>query len=356
MWRQKLLLSVRLCSNLCMNKEVSEISRHRDCLQLWNEIKEQQVNLYLSPRVEKVIVTYRGFLGESTLEMTKGISTPLDCAKHLSEILVKESVIAMVNNNPWDMNRPLSCDCSLDFVQFKGPHYDPTVANNAFWQSCTLLLAATLETAFHQKHNVRVINLPLLNPKSGGFVCDISFNPGHQSLENWTPSPQELYALNTHIQRMAADDLSFEPLDVSIHSELLQKLFADNPLRSQQISHVFNEHQDSSNTLQLDLSSNKDRFTERSTLPVYRVGKFVECFTNGPLIRSTGLIGKISISSFSRIGHLRGSSSNVVYRVQGVAIPSAFLTHFTTFHRLMEWSKLPNSEVDIYPDYVEPLP
>lgn len=75
---------------------------------------------------------------------------------------------------------------------------------------------------------------------------------------------------------MAADDLSFEPLDVSIHSELLQKLFADNPLRSQQISHVFNEHQDSSNTLQLDLSSNKDRFTERSTLPVYRVGKFVE--------------------------------------------------------------------------------
>ncbi|XP_018655663.1 putative mitochondrial 39S ribosomal protein L39 [Schistosoma mansoni] len=244
MWRQKLLPNVRLCSNLCMNKEVSKISRHLDCLQLWNEIKEQQTNLYMSPRVEKAIVTYHGVLGESTLEMTKGISTPLDCAKHLSEILVKESVIAMVNNTPWDMNRPLSCDCSLDFAQFKDPHYDPTIANNAFWQSCTLLLAATLETAFHEKHNVRVINLPLLNPKSGGFVCDISFSPGHQSLENWKPSPQELYALNTYIQRMAADDLSFEPLDVSIHSELLQKLFADNPLRSQQINHVFNKHQD----------------------------------------------------------------------------------------------------------------
>ncbi|CAH8597448.1 unnamed protein product [Schistosoma turkestanicum] len=355
MWRRKLFYNstTRLCSTLCMNKEISKIPRHLDCLQLWNEAKEQQTNLYISPRVEKVTVTYRGILGESTLEMTKGISTPLDCAKHLSEMLVKESVIAMVNNTPWDMNRPLLCDCSLDFVQFKDSHHDPTIANNAFWQSCTLLLAATLETAFHHQHNVRIINLPVLHPKSGGFVCDISFNPQYESFVNWSPSPKELHSLNMYIQRLATDDLSFEPLDISIHSELLQKLFADNPLRSQQINHVFNNDHESSDMI--DSLSIKDKITERSTLPVYRVGNFVECFTNGPLIRSTGLIGKISISSFSRIGHLRGSSNNIVYRVQGVAIPSAFLTHFTTFHRLIEWSKLPNPEVGIYSDYIEPV-
>nr|CAX74177.1 putative phospholipid-transporting ATPase IF [Schistosoma japonicum]CAX74178.1 putative phospholipid-transporting ATPase IF [Schistosoma japonicum] len=354
MWSKKLLgHHIKLYSTLCMNSEVSTIPRHLDCLQMWNKIKEEQSNLCISPSVEKIKVTYDGILGTSALEMTKGISTPLDCAKHLSEMLVKESVIAMVNNTPWDMNRPLTYDCLLDFVQFKDSHIDPTAANSAFWQSCALLLAATLETAFHCKHNVRVISLPSLNPKNGGFVCDISFNPTHQSFVNWVPSPQELYALNAYIQRMAADDLSFEPLDVSVSSELLQRLFADNPLRSQQITQVFNKHQDSGG--ELELSPNTNEITERSTLPVYRVGNFVECFTDGPLIRSTNLIGKISISSFYRIGRLRGSSSNIVYRVQGVAIPSAFLTHFTTFHRLVEWSKLPNSGIDALPDYVEPF-
>ncbi|CAH8667832.1 unnamed protein product [Heterobilharzia americana] len=111
--------TIRLYNTACADVKVSTISRHRDCLQMWNKLKEYQLNLCMSPRVEKVTVTYDGLLGKSTLEMTKGISTPLDCAKHLSEMLVKESVIALVNNKPWDMNRPLTSDCSLDFVHFK---------------------------------------------------------------------------------------------------------------------------------------------------------------------------------------------------------------------------------------------
>ncbi|VDQ04377.1 unnamed protein product [Trichobilharzia regenti] len=144
-------------------------------------------------------------------------------------------------------------------------HIDPTAANNAFWQSCTLLLAAALETAFHHKHNVRVISLPVVSPQSGGFTCDISFDPTHKSFTNWIPSSQELYALSTHIQRMAINELNFEPLDVPVDNELFQKLFADNPLRSKQISQVFNRQ-----------SVGESQFNERNSLPVYRVGDFVE--------------------------------------------------------------------------------
>ncbi|VDQ07052.1 unnamed protein product [Trichobilharzia regenti] len=119
MLRRRFLCRVIRLYNTCTDVEVSRLPRHNDCLLMWNKVKNQQINLCMSPRVEKVTVSYDGILGKSTLEMTKGISTPLDCAKHLSEMLVKESAIAMVNNVPWDMNRPLICDCSLDFVHFK---------------------------------------------------------------------------------------------------------------------------------------------------------------------------------------------------------------------------------------------
>lgn len=314
-----------------------------DRLGLWSSAYQEQKRLWASPRVERITVDYVGPLGSPTsLKMTKGISTPADCAKHLSEVLLSQSAIALVNGVPWDMYGPLLNDCHLNFVHFKDSWTNPSIANSAFWRSAAFLLAATLESAFSPEHQVKVISLPPVDPQSGGFVCDIRFNPYCKSFVSWLPSPKELFALSTHGQRMATSDLIFEPLSVPLHGDLFESLFSNDPLRKCQIERKVKQ----------SMPSNQS--SENTIIKVYRMGSFIEAFPFGPLIRSTGLIGRFSVSSFKLLGPLRGAQdSTVVYRVQGVALPSCFITHFTTFERLIQWSRQPNTEVELIPDYVE---
>ena len=39
--------------------------------------------------------------------------------KDISELLVKRSVLALVNDKVWDMNKPLEQDCTVKFLHFK---------------------------------------------------------------------------------------------------------------------------------------------------------------------------------------------------------------------------------------------
>ena len=48
--------------------------------------------------------------------------------KDISELFVQRSVLAKVNDQIWDMNRPLENDCELRFLHFKDA--DPFHANN----------------------------------------------------------------------------------------------------------------------------------------------------------------------------------------------------------------------------------
>ena len=47
----------------------------------------------------------------------------------IREMLSKQSVVALVNDKPWDMHRPLTEDCTLSFCHFKqeDPHHANTV-------------------------------------------------------------------------------------------------------------------------------------------------------------------------------------------------------------------------------------
>lgn len=89
-------------------------------LHRWKEAKNAAATLWMSPRVERVRVSYNGLTGPSTeLSMAKGISTPFDCAKHLSQMLSDRAVIALVDGSPYDMHRSITADVTLDFIHFK---------------------------------------------------------------------------------------------------------------------------------------------------------------------------------------------------------------------------------------------
>jgi large subunit ribosomal protein L39 len=65
---------------------------------------------------------------EYNLIMNKSLSTPFNCAMHISELYTNRSVVAKIDEKtPWDMYRPLKDSCKLEFLHFK--QEDPSIVN-----------------------------------------------------------------------------------------------------------------------------------------------------------------------------------------------------------------------------------
>ena len=97
--------------------------------------KEQNRQRDLIPRVQKIQVQYKGTPEDTLLLLNKGLSTPFDVAQHISEVLVEQSALALVNGEVWDMGRPLEEDCTVELMHFH--MNDPFHVNRAFWRSCS---------------------------------------------------------------------------------------------------------------------------------------------------------------------------------------------------------------------------
>lgn len=117
-------------------------------------------------RVNKIKVQYSTWDEDVTLLMNQNISTPYDCARHISEGIAKLSALAMVDGKPWDMHRPLEDACDLKLATMRTPS-DRSV-NNAFWRTCSLVLGSVIETAFKDDIEVHLhsfIGTPLKYPE-----------------------------------------------------------------------------------------------------------------------------------------------------------------------------------------------
>ena len=51
----------------------------------------------------------------------KGVTTPLDIATSISKSLAKKTIVAKVDGEVWDLNRPLVGDCALQLLSFDDP-------------------------------------------------------------------------------------------------------------------------------------------------------------------------------------------------------------------------------------------
>lgn len=247
-------------------------------------------------RIEKIQVRYLGLPEDTTLVMNKDLSTPFDCAQHLSEHHCKRSVLAIVDNHTvWDMHRPLEDDCTLQLINFTTA--DPHLANRAFWRSCSFMLGAVLSESFKDTVKVQLHSFPSPNVKSGSFLYDIALNRS-----NWEPKKVELRALSGGMVNLAAKNLRFERLDVS--EELAMEMFKDNPFKCEQLPSI----------------------SRTGSIGVYRVGEHID-ISRGPMMASTGLLGKVTIPSVHKIANIDDESS--FYRVQGVALPAGVqINHF----------------------------
>ncbi|XP_003379821.1 putative TGS domain protein [Trichinella spiralis] len=265
---------------------------------VFEEEKVRQENLL--GKVEKIVVkmqlpnSYLPKNGNSVeLVMNANMSTPHHCAMHVSRMLADRSPLALVNNKPWDMHRPLpSTDCNLQFLFFTD--LNPHLVNKAFWRTCSFVLGYIFETSLKKSIGVTLHSWPFVNVSSGSFIYDIAL----QMNNNLTIKKADLDVLG----RVVVDDLRkknfpFERLEVGV--DVLEEMFKNNNFKLEQIKNMANKGD------------------ECGTFSVYRMGDHVD-ISKGPMISSTAQLGLYSVTAMHPI---QTEDNLSLYRVQGCALP-----------------------------------
>ncbi|XP_013412316.1 39S ribosomal protein L39, mitochondrial-like [Lingula anatina] len=297
----------------------SEVREKRNAL--FDEERKRQLSLIT--RIEKIRVEHIGPPENCTLIMNKGLSTPFNCAAHIAEYLTVRSAVALVNNQPWDMHRPLTEDCELKFVHYR--ENDPYHANKAYWKSCSFILGHILEVAFQDQYYTELCSFPPPYVPSGSFVYDVKI-----PIPNWQPSHEELQCMGQIGAKLAGKDWKFECLDID--ETLALKMFEDNRFKTQQIPNM--------------AAQNKG-----GKIRVYRMGDHLD-ISNGPLICRTSQIGRFAITAFHPIS---SPDFGELTRVQGLSVPSQVLINHWTFDFLAKRAEKYNEHASL-PAMREPPP
>ncbi|XP_050595444.1 39S ribosomal protein L39, mitochondrial [Bombus affinis] len=284
------------CKNLCLISNIQ--SRYKSIL-LKTEAKERRNSLFEEEkkrqrstvgRIEKIEVKYQSSVEDITLIMNKSISTPIDCAKHISEGVSKVSALAMVDGLPWDMNRPLLQSCELKLLNLLSP--ENKIVNAAFWRTCSFILGAVIDMAFKSDITVHLHSFPIPVIKSGSFIYD-----AHVDLADWKPTDQEMRALSAQYVKLINKELPIDRIEVS--ESLALDMFQDNPIKMSQIPEIGN--------------SNNNKIT------LYRINNHID-ISKGPMLGNSSLIGRCTIAAVHKV-----SEQENLYRFQGVALPKGIL-------------------------------
>ncbi|CAK6962501.1 S ribosomal protein L39%2C mitochondrial [Scomber scombrus] len=269
--------------------------------------REQARQRSLYPRVEKIEVSMQcpGLEG-TLLVMNKGMSTPLSCAKHLTEHHVTNSAVALVDGELWPLHQPLTHSCSLTLLTFKDS--DPTLVNQAFWRSCAALLGQVLETAFKDDFSVELLSTPEVPVISGAFCCDVVLDP---QLDSWTPSEESLRSLTRGAQQLIHQDLVWEPLEVAPSVAL--EVFSHSRCKQEEVEQ-------------------KAAQSPKGTVTLYRCGDYV-LLSGGPLVARTGLCSQYEMTALHGLGQ---GPWGLHRRAQGLSLPVQLQAHHTVWRKLRE--------------------
>jgi threonyl-tRNA synthetase len=70
-------------------------------------------------------------------------TTPLQIAEQISKGLAENAVVSKVNDELWDLDRPLESDCQLKLLKF-----DDEEGKYVFWHSTAHLMGEAMELAY----------------------------------------------------------------------------------------------------------------------------------------------------------------------------------------------------------------
>ncbi|EDV26324.1 uncharacterized protein TRIADDRAFT_22327, partial [Trichoplax adhaerens] len=216
---------------------------------------------------------------------TSYITTPLEVAQAISKQLSKEVVVAVVDNSIWDLQAPLTNDCSLKLLKFR----DDPLAKQVFWHSSSHLLGYAMEKLYGSEVPVQLCNGPPLEQ-------------GNVSLPEGDLNKLEKIAVD-----LVKENLSFERIELTINAAL--EMFRYNPYKIEIIK----------------------KLDPGDTITAYKCGDFID-LCRGPHLPRTGMIKAIAMTKESSVHKSGDTSSAQLQRVYGIAFPKKDL--------LKDWLKM----------------
>ncbi|KAM4797391.1 large ribosomal subunit protein mL39 [Rhinophrynus dorsalis] len=279
----------------------AEISQMR--VELFKKEKERQLSLY--PRIEKIEVKHIGKSDHGAVFlMNKGHSTPYNCAMHISEWHCKKSVLALVDGEVWDMYKPLTKSCSIQFLTFKDE--DPEEVNKAYWRSCAMILGCVLEQAFKEEYMVHLIRAPEIPVISGAFCYDVILD---SRLDDWNPTQDNLHSLTKDALSLIHQDLPFESLEVE--EKVAREIFQHNPFK-------------------LIMLEEKAAQNSEGKVTLHRFGDFVD-LSEGPHIPRTSFCQQYEVTAAHSLSNIH---SEHMRRFQGLSLPWHLKAYYSVWEKL----------------------
>uniref|UniRef100_A0A2I3S7V4 threonine--tRNA ligase n=1 Tax=Pan troglodytes TaxID=9598 RepID=A0A2I3S7V4_PANTR len=204
-------------------------------------------------------------------------TTPYQVAAEISQELAESTVIAKVNGELWDLDRPLEGDSSLELLTF-----DNEEAQAVYWHSSAHILGEAMEL-YYGGH------LCYGPPIENGFYYDMF-------IEDRAVSSTELSALENICKAIIKEKQPFERLEVS--KEILLEMFKYNKFKCR----ILNEK------------------VNTATTTVYRCGPLID-LCKGPHVRHTGKIKTIKIFKNSSTYWEGNSEMETLQRIYGISFP-----------------------------------
>ncbi|XP_059227671.1 threonine--tRNA ligase 2, cytoplasmic [Mustela nigripes] len=204
-------------------------------------------------------------------------TTPYQVAAEISPELAESAVVAKVNGELWDLDRPLEGDSILELLTF-----DNEEAQAVYWHSSAHVLGEAMEL-YYGGH------LCYGPPIENGFYYDTFI--GDRAV-----SSTELSALEDICKTIIKEKQPFERLEVS--KEVLLKMFKYNKFKCR----ILNEK------------------VNTPTTTVYRCGPLID-LCKGPHVRHTGKIKTIKIFKNSSTYWEGNPKMETLQRIYGISFP-----------------------------------
>lgn len=253
-------------------------------ISIWNELMEKHKTELAAKTPAPIKVTLpdgKVLSGESWR------TTPLQIAEQISKGLAENTVISKVNDELWDLDRPLEGDCQLKLLKF-----DDEEGKHVFWHSTAHLMGEAMELAYAGC-------LCYGPPIESGFYYDMY-------LENGQVSSNHFEVLESIMKKGANEKQPFERLEIK--KEDLLRLFDYNKFKVR----IINEK------------------VTTPTTTVYRCGPLID-LCRGPHVRHTGKLKAFKLTKNSSSYWEGDANKESLQRVYGISFPDS--------KQLKEWQQ-----------------
>ncbi|XP_050165392.1 threonine--tRNA ligase 1, cytoplasmic-like isoform X2 [Myiozetetes cayanensis] len=280
-------------------KENKAVNQYQNDLRCAPSFIEDRLKLYEALKKEHdALLAYRAANQSKSVKITlrdgmmaEGESwktTPYQLAIGISQALASSAVIAKVNGELWDLDRPLEGDCTLELLTF-----DDEEAKAVYWHSSAHVLGEAMEGYFG---GCLCYGPPIEN----GFYYDMY-------IEDRGVSSTEFPVLENCCKNIIKEKQAFERLEVK--KETLLEMFKYNKFKCR----ILNEK------------------VKTLTTTIYRCGPLID-LCRGPHVRHTGKIKTLKIVKSSSTYWEGKSDMETLQRIYGISFPENKM--------MKEWEKI----------------